>query len=346
LKPGGEMLIVFDDTILNGSTCLGIRQWLLDNFIILGIHSLPFNAFFKAKANIKTSILHARKKVDSSEEQGYVFMSISNNIGHDNSLKDTPEKNNLPDIFSSYVEWKRTGIMQTFSKENHDLNENLECPEQAWIVAPEQLEIKRLDAFYYSPDLKQVKEHLHSLKADGLIELHTGKEFKLVPKLNRSNKIDLVQSGQIFKYIEISDVTDYGLIMKHVKGTFDQLPTRGEYQVKKGDILIALNISSRGTVVIVPEEFDGTICTSGFLVIRPKDEEHGFLLWYSLRSEYCRKQIYYLSQTASQPELKREVWNKEFLIPMPLNHQEAIDKARAFQLSLRSLLNANEFRFS
>jgi restriction endonuclease S subunit len=134
--------------------------------------------------------------------------------------------------------------------------------------------------------------------------------------------------------------------MKHVKGTFDQLPTRGEYQVKKGDILIALNISSRGTVVIVPEEFDGTICTSGFLVIRPKDEEHGFLLWYSLRSEYCRKQIYYLSQTASQPELKREVWNKEFLIPMPLNHQEAIDKARAFQLSLRSLLNANEFRFS
>jgi type I restriction enzyme M protein len=87
LKPGGEMLIVFDDTILNGSTCMDIRKWLLDNFIIFGIHSLPFNAFFKAKANIKTSILHARKKVGNSEEQGYVFMSISNNIGHDNSLK-------------------------------------------------------------------------------------------------------------------------------------------------------------------------------------------------------------------------------------------------------------------
>lgn len=346
LKPGGEMLIVFDDTILNGSTNLEVRKWLLNNFVILGVHSLPFNAFFKAKANIKTSILHARKKVDRAEPQGHVFMSISNNIGHDNSLKDTPEKNNLPDIFNSYVEWKRTGIMQPFSKENHDLTENLECPEQAWLVSPEQISLKRFDAFYYSPDLKNVKESLNKFKNEGLVEIHFGKEFKLASKLDKNSKKNLINSGNLFKYIEISDVTDYGLILKHISGTFDKLPSRGDYQVQTGDILVALNISSRGTVLIVPEEFNNAICTSGFLVIRPKNEEEGLLLWYSLRSEFCRKQIYYLSQTASQPELKKEVWNNEFLIPMPLNHEEAINKARIFQLSLRSLLNANEFRFS
>ncbi len=346
LKPGGEMLIVFDDTILNGSTCSDIREWLMDNFIILGVHSLPFNAFFKAKANIKTSIFHVRKKIDENDKQGYVFMSISNNIGHDNSLKDTPERNNLPDIFSTYVEWKRTGILQPFSKNNHDVNENLECPEQAWIVSPKELNKNRLDAFYYSPDLKQIKTHLYSLATNGVIQLYKGKDFTLVQKLTKAQKADLVQSQKVLKYIEISDVTDYGLIMRHVQGTFDQLPTRGEYQVQKGDILIALNISSRGTVVIVPEEFDQTICTSGFLVIRPDNEEQGLLLWYSLRSEYCRKQIYYLSQTASQPELKREIWNKEFLVPIPINYKEAIKKARSFQQSLCSLLNANEFRFS
>lgn len=346
LKPGGEMLIVLDDTILNGATCLNIRKWLLQHFILLGVHSLPFNAFFKAKANIKTSILHVRKKIDNLEEQGHVIMSISNNIGHNNALADTPERNNLNDIFTIYAEWKRTGDFHTVFNINNDLNENLECPEQVWLLSPNDIKINRLDSHYYSLELKQVKEKLNSLKQGNLVDLKLGKNFKLVPKLTRDNKKAFKESGQIFKYIEIGDVTDYGLIMKHISGTFDELPTRGEYQVKKGDILVALNISSRGTIVLIPEEFDDVICTSGFLVIRPENEEQGYLLWYSLRSDYCKKQIYYYSQTASQPELKRNVWEKEFLIPIPTNKQEAIMKSKQFQQSLRSLLNAKDFRFN
>ena len=140
-------------------------------------------------------------------------------------------------------------------------------------------------------------------------------------------------------------MTEYGLIVKYVSGRFDELPTRGEYQIRKGDILFALNISSRGTVVLVPDEFHGAICTSGFLVIRPRNEDEGFLLWYSLRSEYCRKQIYYLAQTASQPELKKEVWDNDFFIPIPTDTTEALKKSKQFQSSLKSLVNANSFRF-
>lgn len=346
LKPGGEMLIVFDDTILNGATCLDIRTWLFENFVILGVHSLPFNAFFKAKANIKTSILHARKKMDETEEQGHIFMSISNNIGHDNSLKDTPERNNLNDIFTVYAEWKRTGVFHSVFKDNEDKNENLECPEQVWLLSPKDVDMNRLDAFYYAPELKNVKSHLKQLEKKNEAILKVGKAFKQATKLSKAKKKELAESGKVYKYIEIGDVTEYGLIMKHVSGTFDQLPTRGEYEIQKGDILFALNISSRGTVVMVPEEFDGAICTSGFLVLRPENEEQGYLLWYSLRSEYCRKQIYYLSQTASQPELKKDVWDKEFIIPMPVNKKDAIQRSKQFQVSLRSLLSANDFRFS
>ena len=63
LEPGGEMLIVLDDTLLNGKSYEELRKWILDKFVVLGVHSLPFNTFLKAKANIKTSILHLRKKV-------------------------------------------------------------------------------------------------------------------------------------------------------------------------------------------------------------------------------------------------------------------------------------------
>ena len=99
--------------------------------------------------------------------------------------------------------------------------------------------------------------------------------------------------------------------------------------------------------MLVPQEFDGAICTSGFLVITPRTDEEGHLLWYSLRGELVRKQLYYLAQTASQPELKKESWEQELIIPIPMgaNRQTAIDKSVAFQDHLAALLNADSFRF-
>jgi type I restriction enzyme M protein len=345
LKPGAEMLIVLDDTVLNGTTLKHIRDWVLKKFVVLGVHSLPFNAFFKAKANIKTSILHLRKKEDAVEEQGYVFMSISNNIGHDNSLKDTPERNNLHDILNTYMEWQRTGICPTVVRENQDFNENLECPEQIWLVPPEEFTSMRFDSFVYSPDCKN---EIANLKAKTKsLKLIVGGELTLRKKLTRFEKSKLKQSKNDFKYIEISDVTRDGLVTRCLEAKFGNLPTRGEYRIRKNDILVAINNSSRGTVVRVPRQYDGAICTSGFIVIVPKDEDESNLLWYSLRSESCRKQIYYLAQTASQPELKMEVWKNDFLIPMPkgASREKALKHCREFHESLETLLGAGKIRF-
>ena len=347
LQPGGEMLIVIDDTVLNGSRQENIRRWIMDNFVILGVHSMPFNAFFKAKANIKTSVLHMRKKVSKTESQGHVFMSISNNIGHDNALKDTPERNNLNDILNYYFEWKRTGNLVPFIKENQDAGENLECPEQVWLVEPEHLSIERFDAFAYAPELAQVREEL-SQKDGRDIEIKLGNAFQLRERISGKKKKELRDSGGKFKYIEISDVTRYGLITSYIEDVFDALPSRGEYQVETGDILMAINNSSRGTVVLVPEEFNEAICTSGFLVIKPRTEEEGHLLWYSLRSEHCRKQIYYLAQTASQPELKTKAWKEIFSIPFPIGEARAnaVKVSTDFQQYLRAIIHADQFRYS
>ena len=347
LKPGGELLIVLDDTILNGKSYEFVRKWILENFIILSIHSLPFNAFFKAKANIKTSILHIRKKRDIGEQQGHIFMSISNNIGHDNTLKDTLHKNNLPDILTSYLEWQRTGNMPEIIKHNQDPNENLECPEQIWLISPKQLTTERFDTFFYSPELLSTFNILKQRAQSGEIEILYGNKFKRRAKISQTHKQELIDSQQILKYIEIGDVTRYGLITKYITGPFAQLPTRGEYQIRKNDLLVAINNSSRGTVVKVPDEFDGAICTSGFLVIVPTDNEESDLLWYALRSEFCRTQIYYLAQTASQPELKVETWNKYFAVPIPKGQykEKIIADSKNFNEHLRAILNADNFRF-
>lgn len=348
LEPGGELLIVLDDTVLNGKSFEHERQWILDKFIVLGVHSLPFNAFFKAKANIKTSIIHLRKKKNSTEEQGYIFMSIANNIGHDNSLRDTPFRNDMTEILIAYLEWQRTGNLTPIIRDKTNKTENLECPLQYWLVPPSALTIERFDAFFYCLELHGIYKTLEEKSDHDEIQLVKGKDLTLRKKLIGAEKKNMREDGKLYKYIEISDVTQYGLITKYVEDEFGLLPTRGEYIVRKGDILLALNNSSRGTVVLVPEEFDNAICTSGFLVIAPKNEEEGLLLWYALRSEMCRKQIYYLAQTASQPELKIEAWNRYFQIPLPIGKERksALHKAREFYGYVTKLSDIDSYRFS
>ena len=348
LKDDGELLIVLDDTVINGKTFEEIRKWIIDKFIILGVHSLPFNAFFKAKANIKTSIIHLRKKHSASEKQCNIFMSISNNIGHDNSLRDTPFRNNLTEILIAYLEWQRTGYLSMTTRDNYDKSENLECPQQYWLISGDELTTERFDSFFYCPDLHNAYKAMMFAKQSGKIDIIKGSSLKRRKKLNSEEKMCLRKSDKDFKYIEIGDVTQYGLITKYIKGRFEDLPTRGEYQVHTGDILLALNNSSRGTVVLVPPEFDNAICTSGFLVIIPDNEEQGLLLWYSLRSELCRKQIYYLAQTASQPELKLDAWNSYFEIPIPIkeDYNLSIKKAKEFYTHLSKLTDIDSYRFS
>jgi Type I restriction-modification system methyltransferase subunit len=346
LKCGGEMLIVIDDTVLNGETCLEERKWLFDKFVVVGVHSLPFNAFFKAQANIKTSILHLRKKKNNKDVQGYVFMSISNNIGHDNGLNDTPERNNLPDILAAYFEWKRTGRLTPVIKLNQNKEENLECAEQIWLVAPDEFKVDRIDAFAYAPELKKVRAEILKLEKAETIKTFSGKDFTLQKKITKKEKKEFADSGQPFKYIEISDVTNYGLIVTYRNAPLRDLPTRAEFIISEGDILFAINNSSRGTVVVVPKEFDGALCTSGFYVVRPKTREEGLLLWYSMRGELARKQIYYLARTASQPELKMSEWKNIFKVPIPVGDtaKQAIKEAKEFQFHLSALLNADKVK--
>ena len=108
LKDNGELLTVIDDTILNGVQGKEFRKFIRENFIIRQVISLPFNAFFRAQANIKTSILHLRRK-RIGENQGDVFMAITNNVGHDDHKHDTPHRDNLPEIANMFIEWNENG---------------------------------------------------------------------------------------------------------------------------------------------------------------------------------------------------------------------------------------------
>ena len=166
LKPDGELITIIDDTVLNGDSSQKYRDYILSNFIIIQIISLPFNTFFRADANIKTSIIHLRKKTNN-EKQSNIFMAITNNIGHDDHSKGTPDKNNLISVVKFFEKWKNGETFEPQIICNQHPDEPLACPLQIFIVKPEELNNKRLDAFCYSAESKQIRKSLKKLEKEG-----------------------------------------------------------------------------------------------------------------------------------------------------------------------------------
>ena len=314
LRQGGELVTVIDDTVLNGPSAVRHRQFIRDNFVIRQIVSLPFNAFFKASANIKTSILHLRKR-RPGEEQGTVFMAITNNVGHDDHKRDTPNRDNLSIVASYYQRWVNGEQFPAEIVHNEHPDEPLGCPLQIFTVPSDELQ-DRLDAFYYAPELMRLREQLQSAHDQEKIELKRGKDVPVIKELTSAQVQEL--SDDIYKYFEIGDVTRYGSIINSKEDRLEDLPTRGRLLVQANDVVFANNNSSRGTTVIIPQSFDQSIVTTGFIGIRPSSSEESLLWWSILSSEAVRKQIYYLAVSASQPEIRPEIFEAEFLLPYPI----------------------------
>lgn len=310
----GELLTIIDDTVLNGEKSQQYRDYILENFIIMQIISLPFNTFFRADANIKTSMIHLRRK-EKGEEQGDIFMAITNNIGIDDHQRDTPARNNLPSVVPYFREWKKTG--KRFAKiiHNEHPDEPLGCPLQIFTVPIGKLNKRRLDAFYYSPELERERKKVMKLHEKGAITIKKGSEFEVIPVLKKADEEQL--QGKVLKYFEIGDVTIDGTIVKYREDFFENLPTRARLQVQTNDVIFAKNNSSRGTTVLVPKWYNENLVTTGFIGIRPKNYEESLILWSVMESEFFRKQVYYLAITASQPEVRENIFNEEMLIPFP-----------------------------
>ena len=102
LKPGGKLLTIIDESVLNtegqGKVMQKFREWLRERFIIRAVISLPKNAFVNADTIVKTSVLYLTKKNNYEEKQPKVFMAISRDVGHNDAGRITDEKDGWGDL--------------------------------------------------------------------------------------------------------------------------------------------------------------------------------------------------------------------------------------------------------
>lgn len=110
LKPGGKLLSVIDESVLNtegqGKSMQRFRQWLRERFVIRAIISLPKNTFVNADTGVKTSVLYLTKRINQKEEQPNVFMAISEDVGHNDAGRITSEWGDLGSILDSFKKFQ------------------------------------------------------------------------------------------------------------------------------------------------------------------------------------------------------------------------------------------------
>lgn len=216
LEVGGKLITVIDDSLLNAKNQKPFREWIIDRFHVKAVISLPFNAFINASTTIKTSILYLEKKEYQASSNGKIFMAICNNIGHDDSGKDTPERNNLNAVYNQWLEFKKTNNQSDLVLENQDKYEILTCPLQIFSITYSQLLPERFDAFFYSPELKNLHNKIDALDKKKF-SIKLGKQFDL--KKAMGDKYAEDNANRIFNYIEVGSCNKKGDIVSSQSDT-------------------------------------------------------------------------------------------------------------------------------
>ncbi len=120
-----------------------------------------------------------------------------------------------------------------------------------------------------------------------------------------------------FKYVDISSVdVETGTIVRAQDLTGEEAPSRARKVIHAYDIIISTCRPTRGAIAVVPEDLHGQICSTGFSVIRAKEEVNPFYLHFALRLESTLEQFRKWSTGSSYPAILDEDVAKT-LIPLP-----------------------------
>jgi len=188
--------------------------------------------------------------------------------------------------------------------------------QQTFLCYPQVLG-DRIDCLYNSPDIKELQAYLSKLEKEGKLQLIKGEGITAKDR-GISKKIYEERELEIFKYIDIDNVNkEVGSIEGFTEDFLLKLPTRARQIIKENDVLIPTPIGSTKGICIVPKEFEGQICSTGFIVVETKSYDEA--LWYFaiLKSNIVQKQFYHFQSGSIQPSVSLKAFEKNVQMPIP-----------------------------
>ncbi|MDP2735696.1 MAG: hypothetical protein Q8P12_05830, partial [bacterium] len=323
LRPGGRLLTVIDDSVLGGKKMGFVRDFIRERFIINGIVSFQGDAFQRAGARTKTSVVCLTKRTEEDKEQPAVFVYESRYIGLDDVPARTPpsvaeEARNkaikeIDDIVASY--------------EKYHAGE-----EGPWLVQPGRLS-DRLDAKYLIPwSVEKLKRTwARAGAATDTLE----------------NLVDPIE-----EQVENKPKTTYTFLRISYEGFAESGERRLGKEVSyawvgraRPEDIVVSNISAvYRAICVFPEGMDDVLITPEFTVLRIKqmkrDEVDPMYLWSVLRSPAVIAE--WLSQ-ATGVGRHRVVWDllknqKVPLLPPPKQREIGEMNRKAYRLAHESTI--------
>ena len=186
----------------------------------------------------------------------------------------------------------------------------------------------RLDAEYYQKKYEGFR---------GLISNYKGKVSTVKENCILKDGNFMLEDKSSYKYIELSNIGKSGDITGCTQSLGEKLPSRAKRKVSFGDVLISSIEGSLKSCAMVTQEFDNSICSTGFYVINSNEINPETLL-VLFKSEPIQK---ILKQKCSGTILTA-INKDEFLtVPLPIvdlkTQQQISDKVtESFKLKKQS----------
>ena len=152
-------------------------------------------------------------------------------------------------------------------------------------------------------------------------------EKRLEEILRKTETIDPTKNpNEEFIYIDVSSVNNKSFTIENttlLKGI--NAPSRARKLIKIGDVIFATIRPTLRRIAIIPKEFDCQICSTGYFVIRGKEQVNNKLLFYFLLTASFNERMKKLQKGASYPAVTdKEVKEQVISFPKSLTEQQII----------------------
>lgn len=165
---------------------------------------------------------------------------------------------------------------------------------------------QRIDAEYYQPGYFRLLQSLDAAKAQPLKQFAKSVKRKFTPTM-----------GQSFNYIEISEVDLTTGRINAVEMAGEEAPSRAQFVVKAGDVIISAVRPARNAVALISEKQSGFVCSSGFIILRPNKIPPEFL-FASLKARHVSTLLDRRTTATMYPAVSEaDVLDTPILIPSP-----------------------------
>lgn len=287
LKDGGKGAVVLPDGNFENPSSQYFREYLFRNTKVDAVISLPDGTFIPYGTGVKSSIIFFTK--ESAPDLDYeVFFGKINNLGYTFSKHSKPLLDKSGNIIEDY-----SHVIDAYKNKNYD--------EENFIVSAKDI-VKNnfsLAYHYYCPKINNLIKSLvgeSKIKLDDLVTVQ-GKRFKIDP-------------DTMYRYVEISDVSATGceiINCSELEGS--DLPSRASFMLKENQIIVAIAGNAIGSVwntkAIVTKEYEGCICTNGFIVLDAKNVSP-YLLLHFFNTEAFRAQVRKYRYGTAIPTISRD----------------------------------------